>query len=288
MSIQFGPAGQCRQAKEHKLKNTIQYLEYIAGVGLDAFEYSSGRGINLSLEKAKEIGEHAKKWGIRVSLHAPYFISLASLEKEKRIKSIENYIFHSAQTVDAMGGTRVVVHPGGLNKQTREKALAVALETLGEAQRRLDENGLSHIVLCPETMGKVSQLGDLDEVIAMCSLDERMIPCVDFGHMNARTHGSLKSKEDFAALLDKLENSLGEERARKLHIHFSKIEYSAGGEVRHLTFEDEIFGPPYQPLMELLVQRQMEAAVICESAGTQSEDALQMKQAYQEAKKEWE
>ncbi len=284
MKVKFGPAGQCGKAKELKIKSTLQYLDYLDQIGLSAFEYSCGRGVNIGEKTARQLGEKAKKLGIAMSLHAPYFISLASLEEEKRKKSVEHYIYQSALTVDYMGGTRIVVHPGGLNKQTRAKALEVAIDTIRKAQKFLDEQGLSHIIMCPETMGKILQLGDLDEVIALCKVDDRMLPCVDFGHMNARTLGSLDSKEAFAALLDKLEDQLGKERIRRMHVHFSQIEYSAGGEVRHLIFSDNKgFGPDYQPLMELFAERGMEPTVICESAGTQSEDALIMQRAYEKA-----
>ncbi len=284
MKVKFGPAGQCGKAKELKIKSTLQYLDYLDQIGLSAFEYSCGRGVNIGEKTARQLGEKAKKLGIAMSLHAPYFISLASLEEEKRKKSVEHYIYQSALTVDYMGGTRIVVHPGGLNKQTRAKALEVAIDTIRKAQKFLDEQGLSHIIMCPETMGKILQLGDLDEVIALCKVDDRMLPCVDFGHMNARTLGSLDSKEAFAALLDKLEDQLGKERIRRMHVHFSQIEYSAGGEVRHLIFSDNKgFGPDYQPLMELFAERGMEPTVICESAGTQSQDALTMQRAYEKA-----
>lgn len=284
MKVKFGPAGQCGKAKELKIKSTLQYLDYLDQIGLSAFEYSCGRGVNIGEKTARQLGEKAKKLGIAMSLHAPYFISLASLEEEKRKKSVEHYIYQSALTVDYMGGTRIVVHPGGLNKQTRAKALEVAIDTIRKAQKFLDEQGLSHIIMCPETMGKILQLGDLDEVIALCKVDDRMLPCVDFGHMNARTLGSLDSKEAFAALLDKLEDQLGKERIRRMHVHFSQIEYSAGGEVRHLIFSDNKgFGPDYHPLMELFAERGMEPTVICESAGTQSQDALTMQRAYEKA-----
>ena len=115
----------------------------------------------------------------------------------------------------------------------------------------------------------------------MCELDDRMLPCVDFGHMNSRLKGGMNSREEFEALLDEMKVRLGEERTNRMHVHFSKIEYSAGGEVRHLTFEDQVFGPDYVPLMELFVQRKMEPVVICESAGTQTADALAMQLEYQ-------
>ena len=121
-------------------------------------------------------------------------------------------------------------------------------------------------------------------MIALCKIDERIIPCIDFGHMNARTLGALNSKEAFAALLSQLENELGKERILRMHVHFSQIEYSAGGEVRHLTFSDNKgFGPDYRPLMELFAERGIMPTVICESAGTQSEDALTMQKTYEKA-----
>ncbi|HIS69724.1 MAG TPA: TIM barrel protein [Candidatus Gallacutalibacter stercoravium] len=279
MAICFGPAGQCRKAKELKLKSTWHYLDFVAQMGLNAFEYSAGRGVNIGEATAQRLGSRARELGIVMSLHAPYYISLASREEEKREKSVQ-YILDSALAVSRLGGNRIVVHPGGLNGQSREEALRVACATLQKARRVLDENGFTQIAICPETMGKISQLGTLEEVIKLCLLDDRMLPCVDFGHLNARTLGGLQCEADFAGVLDEIGKRLGQERLKSMHIHFSKIAYSAGGEVRHLTFEDESFGPDFEPLMLQLAKRRMEPVVICESAGTQSEDALQMQEAY--------
>lgn len=278
MTVRFGPAGQCRYAKELKIKSTMEYLDYLHSLGLSAFEYQCGRGVNIGEEKAQILGAHAAKLGIELSVHAPYYISLASREEEKRLKSID-YILQSAAAVSAMGGRRVVVHPGGLNGRTRKEAAELAASTLAEARCALDAAGFRKVILCPETMGKVSQLGDLDEVLFFCRQDVRALPCIDFGHMNARTHGGLSEKSAFAALLDRMEEELGE-RARSFHVHFSKIEYSAGGEVRHLTFEDTRFGPNFEPLMELISERSLQPVIICESAGTQSEDACAMMTCY--------
>lgn len=280
MTAKFGTAGQCDGARAAKIKSTLQFLDYLAQNDLHAFEYASGRGVNIGEKTALLLGERARELGISMSIHAPYYISLASLEEAKREKSIQ-YILDSAHAVQAMGGRRIVVHPGGLNKQSRQEALSIAQQTLKRAQQALDEQGLEEIILCPETMGKISQLGDLDEVIGLCEVDDRMIPCVDFGHMNARTLGSLRTRQDFAAILDKLCNALGQERIQQLHVHFSKIEYSAGGEKRHLTFEqNEGFGPAFEPLMEEFIDRALCPVVICESAGTQTKDARAMQDYY--------
>ena len=132
-------------------------------------------------------------------------------------------------------------------------------------------------------MGKVNQLGTLDEVLALCGVDSRITPCIDFGHLYARTHGGITGREDYAAILDRMAEVLGDDRAVHFHAHFSRIEYTAGGEKCHLTFADTQFGPPHQPLMQLLKERQLAPTIICESAGTQAEDARTLRLAYEQA-----
>lgn len=164
---------------------------------------------------------------------------------------------------------------------TREQATELAKDTLRIAQERLDSEGLSEIIICPETMGKVNQLGTLEEVLELCGVDERFLPTVDFGHLYARTHGGITCREDYAGMLDLIADKLGTERLNNMHIHFSRIEFTAGGEKRHLTFEDTQFGPEYQPLMQEIHDRNMQPSIICESAGTQAEDAAEMKRYFE-------
>ena len=218
---------------------------------------------------------------ISVSIHAPYFISLSSVEEEKRDNSI-NYILESARAADYMGADRIVIHSGSCSKMTREEALELAKATMKKAREALVAEGLGHIHCCPETMGKINQLGDLNEVMELCRIDDTFIPTIDFGHLNARTLGSIKDKSDYAAILDTIENKLGHDRLNCFHSHFSKIEYTEkGGEKKHLTFADEIYGPQYEPLMELIYERNLSPTFICESAGTQTEDAQTMKLYYE-------
>ncbi|MDR1001722.1 MAG: TIM barrel protein [Oscillospiraceae bacterium] len=287
MNALFGPAGMSDDAAANKIKTTEQLLSYLSEKGVDLFEYQCGRGVNVGAEKCAAIGKRAKEEGITLSLHAPYFISLASAEEEKRDNSIR-YILQSARAASAMGAERIVVHPGGIGKYSREEATAIACDTLRRAVATLDGEGLSHIVMCPEVMGKINQLGDVDEVISFCELDERMIPCVDFGHLNSRTHGGIKIEDDCRAVFEKIRNKLGEERGRAVHIHFSKIEYSKGGEVRHLTFEDSSFGPDFTVLMKCIARDRLHPHIICESAGTQTADALDMKRCYKKFKSSFE
>lgn len=279
MFAKFGPAGNAESFKAMGYKNTLDVPEYIIKMGLNAYEYQCGRGVNIGEDKAVALGTLAKEKGVALSLHAPYYISMSSVEEEKRNNSV-NYILASARAVNAMGGNRIVVHTGSCGKISREEALSLAIDTMKKAISALDNEGLSNIRICPETMGKINQLGTLGEVLALCELDERLLPCIDFGHLNARTLGGIKEKADYAKILDSIENRLGASRLREFHSHFSKIEYTSGGEKRHLTFEDTVFGPNFEPLMELLVEKNCAPTVICESAGTQAEDAKEMRELY--------
>ena len=135
-------------------------------------------------------------------------------------------------------------------------------------------------------MGKIGQLGTLDEVLALCGVDKRITPCIDFGHLNCRTGGRMNTREEVAALFDLMENTIGRERTAKLHAHFSHIEYNDKGEVRHLTFADTVYGPDFAPVAAETAVRGYTPTFICESAGTQAEDALSMKRCYQTCKGE--
>lgn len=281
ITARFGPAGNGDSFAEMGYKRTEQTVEYLVKMGLNAFEYQCGRGVRVNENTMAKLAAAGKANGIKFSLHAPYYISLSSTEEEKRRNSVD-YILQSARAVKLLGGDRIIVHSGSCSKMSREQALILAKESMSWAIAALDENGLGDVHICPEVMGKINQLGTLDEVMELCRLDERMLPCVDFGHLNARTFGSLKEKSDFERVLDTIENKLGSERMRGFHIHFSKIEYTEnGGEKKHLTFSDEVYGPDYEPLLELLVKKNSCPTVICESAGTQAEDARTMRNCYE-------
>ena len=279
MSAKFGPAGNSESFTTLGYKSSLQVPEYIVRMGLDCFEYQCGRGVNIGEAKATELGSIAKEKGITLSLHAPYYISMSSVEEEKRLNSIK-YILDSAKAVNYMGGDRIVVHTGSCGKISRERALELAMDTMKLAVKALDDEGLSHIHICPETMGKVNQLGTLDEVLELCTIDERLIPCIDFGHLNARDLGILKSLNDFEKIFIAIKNKLGEDRLKSFHSHFSKIEYTTGGEKKHLTFADTVYGPDFEPVMELTSKYNCSPVFICESAGTQAEDAKAMKDCY--------
>lgn len=281
MSISFGPGGNSESFGKRKFPGDLP--EYLHSMGLNGYEIECGRGVRIAAKTYELLPQIAKENNIVLSLHTPYFISLSSENEETRLNSL-TYIYDSALAAQKLGAKKIVIHSGSCSKMTREQALELAADTLARAQKMLDEKGLSDIIICPETMGKINQLGTLSEVIKLCGTDKRFLPCVDFGHLNARTLGGIKTKEDYAEILDEIERELGYDRLKNFHVHFSKIMYTSGGEKSHLTFEDAQYGPDYQPLMELFRERDLQPSIICESAGTQAEDAAQMKEYYDSIK----
>ena len=277
MRARFGVAGNSDAFSKYS-KSSLDAPAWLHGQGLDWYEYQCGRGVRISQQTAAQLGENARRAGIGLSLHAPYFISLANPEAVERNIG---YVLATCQAAAWMGAGRVVIHSGALMGRSRAEALDITKDTLRAVIAACDDAGLGQITLCPETMGKINQLGDLDEVLELCRLDERLLPCVDFGHLYARSLGSLNGREAFCAMLDKMASALGRERAARFHSHFSKIEFTLkGGEYRHLQFSDPGWGPDFAPLAEEIARRDWHPVFVCESAGTQSEDALQMKETY--------
>ena len=281
MSAKFGPGGNSDAFKLAGGKSTLQAPGFVKRIGLDAYEYEAGNGLSASPEMLAAVGLKAYEHGIKMSFHTPYFISLSSVEKEKRDKSVE-YIRQSAEASKLLNADIMVVHCGSCAKISRETAMEYATETLENAAAMLEQGGYNTL-LGIETMGKVNQLGTLQEVLTLCKISKRFAPVVDFGHMNARDRGVLKTVDDFKRIFDEISTALGAEYAENLHCHFSKIMYTEMGEKKHLTFEDEVYGPEFSPLAKAIVDLGISPTIICESAGTQSDDALTMKRIYEEA-----
>ena len=277
--IKFGPSGNSIGFAEAGLTKSEQSAKWVKDMGLNAFEYSFGRGVNISDEKALSIANAFREQGVEISVHAPYYINLSNPDEEMCSKSF-NYILDSAKKVRLMGGKRVVFHPASQGKMSREKAVELALARFYRLRDLIYENGLNDIIFCPETMGKLGQIGTIEEICKFCSIDKVFVPCVDFGHVNAREFGSLKTEYDYESRLQYMIDKLGMDKMKNFHIHFSKIEYSAKGEVKHLTFEDQHYGPEFNPLAKALKKFGLQPFVICESAGTQDIDAVNMQKIY--------
>ena len=272
----FGPGGNGDWFRRDGMKSLLQTPGWLDRVGLDAFEYEATRGVSAGEESLLAFGQKAKEHGIRLSLHTQYFISLSGVDPEKRLKSID-YIEKSLWAADLMGADTIVIHSGSAGKISREEAMKLSCDTLEHLMEALDDR-YEHIRLGIETMGKLNQLGTLDEVIEQCRVSPRFVPVVDFGHLNCRERGlAFPDADSYRRVFDRIGNACGDDVARSLHCHFSKIEYTDAGEKKHLTFEDTVFGPRFEPLAEAIVKENLAPRIICESDGTQAEDALWMK-----------
>lgn len=277
--IKFGPSGNSNEFFDCGNKYTEQSARWVKSKGLDAFEYSFGRGVNMSDEKAVALSGIFGNEGVEISVHAPYYINFGNPDNEMAKKSV-GYVIASAKKAKLLGAKRVIFHPASQGKEDRETVVKRTKERFFSLCDVVYKENLSDILFCPETMGKSAQIGTVEEIADFCKTDKIFLPTIDFGHVNARTCGSLKTTKDYEIILDLLIAELGYERVKNFHTHFSKIEYTSKGEVRHLTFDDEKYGPDFYPLAVALVKKNMFPFVICESDGTQDRDAVIMKEMY--------
>ncbi len=277
--IKFGPSGNCESFYAEGNTHTEEAAIFVKKRGLDCFEYSFGRGVRMSEDKAISIGEAFQKEGIEISAHAPYFINFANPDDEMAAKSY-GYVLDTAKVLKLMGGKRVVFHPAAQGKVSREEAVAKTEERLKILRDYIYLNDMQDMIFCPETMGKLAQIGTVEEITRFCKVDPIFVPCIDFGHINAREQGSLKTVEDYKSRLQYMIDELGYERMKHFHSHFSKIMYSAKGEIKHLTFDDMVYGPEFEPLAIALKELKLEPYLVSESSGMQAEEAEYMKKVY--------
>lgn len=281
MKALFGPAGNSDSFYAEGNDGTLAAAKWVKEKGLDIYEYSFGRGYRMSFETARQIGEEFERQGIELSIHAPYFINFASQDSELLAKTY-GYITTGLKFLKEFKGSRLVFHPGSEGNLSREQAFLLTKNRIGELANNLEKQGLLEgVYLCPETMGKTKQIGTYEEILQICAQNSHLLPTFDFGHINALTQGSLKTKDDFVKIFARSIELIGRERTEKCHIHFSKIEYGSKGEIRHLTFKDELYGPDFQPLCDALISLGLSPHIICESSGKMAEDALEMKEIYQ-------
>lgn len=275
----FGSAGNPDSFYAAGFKASVEMPAWLRAQGLDAYEYQCSRGVTIREGTARAIGDAARTHGVRLSIHAPYFINLAT-EDETIAGNTKRHFLKSLGVARWMGADRVVFHIGGPGKQPRSRAVERAKRLFAAVLDEATGAGLLEgVFLAPETMGKQNQLGNLEEVLEFCALSKRVIPTFDFGHLHAVTGGRYTTRGEFAAAFDRVAEKLGEEVAANIQIHFSRIEFTKAGERRHWTFRDP-YGPSHEPLLEVIAERGYTPRIICESAGTQAEDAKAMREYY--------
>lgn len=278
--VKFGPAGNSDSFYTDGYSSTLDTATWVKNKGLDVFEYSLSRGLTITDDLCIKLGKVFKENNIEITVHAPYYINFANPDDSMIEKSI-GYILGSLKKLKLMGGNRCIFHPGSCGKLSRQEAFDNLLKNIKKLIERVKEEGYDDMLLCPETMGKSQQLGTLEEIAKICNLDKMLIPTIDFGHINAFTQGAIKGEEDYDRIINYLIETIGYEKTKIMHIHFSKIEYGPKGELKHLTFEDDKFGPEFDGLANIIVKYKLSPIIICESKGTQAEDAIKMKKIYQ-------
>lgn len=275
--IDFGPAGACDEVVLNKMRRKT-HARFLLDLRLGAYEHPFTFGVRISDNAQADIIEHFSGQGLKLSVHAPYYINFASSDPEK-IQNTYKYLLDSVLKARELGADRVVFHPGSLTKQTREEAMENCLKNLKEFIKIMDDNNIHDCYICPETMGKHGQIGTWQEVKQMCALDERIIPCLDFGHINAFTLGGLTSEEKYHEILKSFIEELNK---KEIHIHFSRIEFTKKGEKKHLTLDEESeFGPNYQEMINAIEKYDANFRVISESNGTQTLDSKKMLEYYE-------
>lgn len=250
--MRFGPAGYPPEGKD-----AFGSLEYTRSLGLDALEVGLVRGAKIAEERALKIGETAKKLDIRLSCHAPYYISFNSDKPETRKRSVE-WVMDTARTAHNMGAYIIVIHAAHYGKQP-ETALDSVVEGLTVCKDNMDNEGINDVILGVETMGKLSQFGTLDEIEQVMAEVDGVRPVLDVAHVHARGIGSLKTEDDMQNLVDQFFSMCGD----TAHFHISGIEYGKSGEKRHLTLDSK--EPDMQMLANVLNDYDRSCTFICES-----------------------
>lgn len=272
-NILFGTGGISRSTKG---KSSVSEIERVRELSLDCMELEFVQGVRMGEKWARDVLEVALNKNVALSVHAPYYINLNSYEEEKIKASLER-IYQAARIGSLCGAESIVFHAAFYQKSSKQDTYKKVSETLKELTGRLRDEGIP-AVLRPETMGKRTQFGTLEEVLALSAEIEGVMPCLDFSHMHARV-GKENTHSEFMIILSKVEEVLGKEGLSNMHIHVSGIEYDRNGEKKHLTLKESDFN--YPELLRAFKEFEIRGLVICESPVLE-EDALLLRKTYSE------
>lgn len=269
MSLLFGTAGTPMSSKG---TDSISGITRVCELGLGCMELEFVRGVKMGEKTARAVHEAAKQLDIRLSVHAPYYINLNS--EGETLEASKVRIMNSARIGAICGAKSVVIHAGFMQKYPRDVVYERIKKAIVEIMEKLKSAGVD-ITLRIETMGRGSQFGSLEEVLAITEVDG-VLPCIDFAHLHAVT-GKNNSREEFASILSRVEEKLGRQGLDDMHIHVSGIEYSDKGEKNHLIFSESDF--KYKELAQAFLDFDIKGLVICESPNLEG-DALVLKREY--------
>ena len=271
--LRFGTAGIPLSTEN---PNTVNGIKKVRELGLDCMELEFVHSVNISKEKAPEIKKVAEDNNIILTCHAPYFINLNSLEKAKVEASIGR-IVNSARILNLCGGYSVAFHSGFYMGMEQKKVYDTIKDNIKLIIKNLKNEG-NNIWIRPETTGKETQFGNVDEIIQLSQEFDNVMPCVDFAHFHARTNGKFNSYAEFASILEKIEKMLGKRGLENMHIHITGIAYGPKGEKHHLTLDESDL--KYKELLKALKDFNVKGVVVSESPNIE-EDAMLMKKIFE-------
>ena len=272
MPLLFGTAGVPLSAKDRSSEGGVRRVREL---NLDAMELEFVQGVRMGEEKAKKVGAVAQEANIALSCHAPYYINLNSREPEKIAASRER-IIQTSRIARILGVRSVVFHPAFKHDDPEEVVLQRVIKELSLVREILSAEG-NEVMLRPETTGKGTQLGNLAETIQIAKEIPGVLPCIDFGHLHARTNGRYNTYDEFCEILEQTAEELGDRWVKNVHFHVSGIEYGIKGEKRHLALRESDLR--YEELMKACLSFGVEGLAISESPILE-EDALLLQQTY--------
>ena len=261
----FGPAGIPPAFKVLK-KPVVEVPVFLHEEGLDAFEYQAvrwGAKPQMKRSDAETLGDKAIENDVWLSVHGSYFINLCG--SEEKVEASKKRLLACVTAANWMGAYIVVFHPGFYGKLSPKEALKSCVKAMSEVVESMRSLGIKNVKLGPETTGKPSQLGSLEEILTICEVVEQTSPVVDWAHIHAREHGKLKEAEDFLKVLNEIEERLGAEAVKNLHCHYTRVEFTEKGERRHHVMEETDFGPDFEPLASIIAEMGLNPVIISES-----------------------
>lgn len=257
-------------------RTTSDGIRHVKKLGLGAMELEFVRSVNITKDKAPEIKKIAQENNVVLTCHAPYFINLNSLEKAK-IRASIGRILNSARIANLCGGYSVCFHSGFYMSMEPKKVYDTIKHNMKEIVSTLKKEG-NEIWIRPETTGKETQFGNVDEILQLSQELENVMPCVDFAHFHARTNGKYNTYKEFASILEAIEKRLGKKGLENMHMHITGIAYGEKGEKHHLTLEESDL--KYEELLKVLKDFKVKGVAISESPNIE-EDALLMKKVFE-------
>lgn len=269
----FATAGIPIKTKPRTYKAAFEHLQKL---GLGGLEVEFVRGVNMPVSTQEEVRKLISESGMTLSAHGPFYINLNSQEEDKVEASIKR-ILETARVAKNFGGYSITFHAAFYLKQDKQDVYKTVRNKFEEIISTLNSEN-NNIWIRPETTGKETQWGDLDEVIKISNEFEQVLPCIDFSHLHARYAGTkYNTYDDFARVFERIGSEIGVYALENFHAHIAGIEYGAKGEKQHLMLEESDMN--YKDLLKAFKDFNIKGLVICESP-IMEDDAVLLKEYY--------